>query len=108
MGQTPFQPPNVGGWQKGTRWLSATTTIDRYSLGQYLINAYNTQNRATFTPLPPSGDLAAWRAFLGLGPISPVTQQQVQSYLASPGTSDERTKQNSVLLLLAASPDWQV
>ena len=108
MGQTPFQPPNVGGWQTGTRWFTATTTNARYSEGQYLITAYNTQNRQQFTPLPPSNDLAAWRAFLGLDQISPVTQQQIAAYFASPGTSDERTKQNSMLLLLAASPDWQV
>lgn len=108
MGQTPFQPPNVGGWQEGTRWFTATTTNGRYSAGRYLLNAYNTQNRATFSPMPPSNDLAAWRAFLGLDTISPVTQQQVNAYFASPGTSDERTKQDSMLLLLAASPDWQV
>jgi uncharacterized protein (DUF1800 family) len=109
MGQTPFQPPNVAGWPEGKAWLTSGTTIGRYSLGQYTINAYNSQSRANTNPMPAStADLAVWRAYVGLGAFGGVTQQQVQSYLSNPGTSDERTKQNGILFLLAASPDWQV
>jgi len=108
MGQVPFQPPNVGGWPKGERWLSSTTTLGRYGLGQFLTQASGTQNSTVVTPLPASGDLAAWTSFVGLGSLAPLTSQQVQAYLASPGTSDERTKQNSVLFLLTSSPQWQV
>jgi uncharacterized protein (DUF1800 family) len=108
MGQVPFQPPNVGGWPKGTQWLSAVTNLARYGLGQYMVNAWVNQNKQKTNPLPASSDIAGWTAFLGLGTLSPVTQSRLTAYLASPGTSDEPTKQNSVLLLLAASPDWQV
>jgi uncharacterized protein (DUF1800 family) len=107
-GQVPFQPPNVGGWPKGTQWLSAITTQARYDLGQYMLTPYGSQNRKTTNPLPASTDTAGWTSFLGLGSLSPLTQSRLSSYLASPGTSDEATKQTSVLLLLSSSPDWQV
>jgi uncharacterized protein (DUF1800 family) len=108
MGQVPFQPPNVGGWPKGEQWLSAITTQARYDLAQYMINQYNTQGRATENPMPASTDIAGWTSFMGLGHLSTVTRAQLDAYLASPGTTDERTKQNSVLMLLVSSPDWQV
>ena len=108
MGQVPFDPPNVGGWQKGTRWLSSTTTVARYSLAQYLLTAYGNQNRATFTPLPASADTAGWLAFLGLDSIGANTQAQIAAYQASPGTTAEATKQNGMLFLLSSSPEWQV
>jgi uncharacterized protein (DUF1800 family) len=108
LGQVPFEPPNVGGWPKGTQWLSAITTRSRYDLAQYMIQAYNNQSRANTNPLPASTDIAGWTSFLGLGSLSTLTRSRLTSYLASPGTSDEKTKQNSMLLLLSASPDWQV
>lgn len=108
MGQVPLQPPNVGGWPKGKQWLSAITTQGRYDLGQYMISAYNNQNRKNTNPLPASGDVAGWTSFLGLGSLSAVTAAQVSAYLANPGTTAEATKQNSMLLLLTGSPDWQV
>jgi uncharacterized protein (DUF1800 family) len=108
MGQVPFQPPNVGGWPKGTEWLSTISTRARYDAGQYLLNAYTKQSKQNTHPLPASGDLTAWTAHMGLGHLSTVTRNQLNAYLASPGTSTEVTKQQSVLLLLAASPDWQV
>lgn len=108
MGQLHFEPPNVGGWPRGRRWLSSTTTLGRYSAAHYLTLAYDQQNGPTLHPLPASGDLAAWTAFAGLGSLAPLTLQTLQAYLASPATSTERTKQNSVLLLLLSSPQWQV
>jgi uncharacterized protein (DUF1800 family) len=108
MGQVPFQPPNVGGWPKGIAWLSDITTRARYDLAQYMLAAWTAQSKQNLYPLPASTDTAGWLQFLGLGHLSTTTQQQLSTYLANSGTSDEKTKQNSVLLLLVASPDWQV
>jgi uncharacterized protein (DUF1800 family) len=108
MGQVPLEPPNVGGWPKGTQWLSAVQNQARYGATQYLINMWTAQNKKNTNPMPASADIAAWTAFTGLGSLSPLTRSTLQAYLAAPGTSDEPTKQNSMLLLLAASPDWQV
>jgi uncharacterized protein (DUF1800 family) len=108
MGQVPFEPPNVGGWPRGTGWLSAITAQARYDLTQYVLTAYGVQNKQKTNPLPASTDIAGWTSFLGLGHLSTVTRSRLDAYLASPGTTAEATKQNSVLFLLTSSPDWQV
>ncbi|MFL5843326.1 MAG: DUF1800 family protein [Solirubrobacteraceae bacterium] len=41
MGQAPFQPPTVAGWEWGTRWLSTDTVRARFTLGNYLLDAEN-------------------------------------------------------------------
>ena len=33
MGQVPFYPPNVAGWDDGTAWLSSNSTLARYRAG---------------------------------------------------------------------------
>jgi pyruvate dehydrogenase complex dehydrogenase (E1) component len=73
-----------------------------------MLAAYDRQNQKALYPLPPSTDIPAWTAFLGLGSLSPLTQSRLNAYLSNPGTSDEATKQNSILFLLVSSPDWQV
>ena len=108
MGQLPFEPPNVGGWPKDHRWLSATTTLGRYALPIQLDLAAKNQNAYAVNPLPPSGDLAAWAQFVGLGELDPLTEQQVRAYLAAPATTKEDVKQVGVLALLTTSPQWQV
>jgi uncharacterized protein (DUF1800 family) len=108
MSQVPFQPPNVGGWPRGTGWLSTLTTQARYDVVKNLGNAWTGQNRKAAFALPASTDIAAWTKHMGLGHLSTLTRSRVDAYLASPGTSDEPTKQNSVLFLLTSSPDWQV
>ena len=110
MAQTPFRPPNVAGWPMGTDWLSAPTMLGRYNLGEHWAQVHASQGATTAATvkLPASTDLTAWIAFMGLGSLSTATRNRVNAYLANPGTSDEPTKQRSVLVLLAASPDWQV
>ena len=111
MAQTPFRPPNVGGWPMGLDWLSAVTVQGRYNLGEMFGRVHASQAlnpSAATTLLPASNDLAAWPAFVGLASLSPLTLQRVQAYLANPQTGDEKTKQRSVLALIVSSPDWQV
>ena len=110
MAMTPFRPPNVAGWPHGLDWLSAPTVVGRYCAGEMMGQVHASQGATTAaaTLLPASGDLAAWTSFMGLGSLSALTTARVQAYLANPGTGDEKTKQRSVLTLLAASPDWQV
>jgi uncharacterized protein (DUF1800 family) len=111
MAQTPFRPPNVAGWPMGAEWFSAVTVQGRYNLGEMFGRMQASQAfnpTAVAAPLPASGDLAAWAAYLGLAGLSPLTTARVQAYLADPQTGDEKLKQRSVLALIVASPDWQV
>lgn len=110
MGQTPFRPPNVAGWPMGTDWFTAPAVQGRYNIGDLMAKVWASQGLTTAaaTLLPASGDVPAWISFMGLGKLTPETQQRINAYLANPGAGDEPTKQRSMLILLAASPDWQV
>ena len=107
-GQTPFVPPNVGGWPHGLGWLSQTTTLGRYDMLKVLWDAYRNQQRQNVALPPPSADVAAWTAYLGLSSLSTSTTLRLREYLASPGTTVELDKQASMFILLGSSPDWQV
>ncbi len=37
MGQIPFAPPNVKGWDGGKAWISTSTLLFRYNFAKYLI-----------------------------------------------------------------------
>ena len=38
MGQCPFRPPSVAGWDWGTRWLSSNSMRVRFDVANYLID----------------------------------------------------------------------
>jgi uncharacterized protein (DUF1800 family) len=38
MGQLPFAPPNVKGWDGGKSWISTSTLLFRYNFANYLLN----------------------------------------------------------------------
>src|SRR5438874_1526023 len=38
MGQIPFAPPSVKGWDGGRAWISTSTLLFRYNFANYLIN----------------------------------------------------------------------
>ncbi len=52
LGQLPFYPPNVKGWDGGTSWINASTIIARANLVSTLIGASSTRYQA--------GDLRNW------------------------------------------------
>jgi hypothetical protein len=37
LGQLPFYPPNVKGWESGTAWINTATLAFRYAFGRQLI-----------------------------------------------------------------------
>jgi uncharacterized protein (DUF1800 family) len=107
-GQTPLVPPNVGGWPSGLNWLSQTTVLGRYDLLYVLVQYFHNGGFHAISPLPASGDLAAWAAYMGLDGFSTGTTLRLQEYLADPGTTDEVQKQIGMFVLVGTSPDWQV
>jgi uncharacterized protein (DUF1800 family) len=107
-GQALFVPPNVGGWPNGVGWLSQSTTLGRYAMFNALILAWKNQHMDQVTKLPPSGDLAYWAWFMGLGTLSTNTTLRLRDYLAHAGTTVEADKQASMFFLVGSSPDWQV
>jgi uncharacterized protein (DUF1800 family) len=107
-GQTLFVPPSVGGWPNGLNWLSQTTTLGRYEILNVMFAAFYGEQRHLVTPPPPSNDIDAWTAYMGLASLTSDTVLRLREYLENPGTTAEIQKQASMFLLLGASPDWQV
>ena len=107
-GQVPFLPPNVGGWPHGSTWLSQVTALGRYDVLLTLVQYLHSQGLQLAVPLPASGDLAGWAAYMGLASFSTNTTLRLQEYLADPQTLDEAQKQQTMFLLVGTSPDWQV
>ncbi len=52
MGQVPFNPPNVKGWDGGKAWISTSTLLTRYNLAGALLGAAPRQ------AAPPDGEMA--------------------------------------------------
>lgn len=39
LGQLPFEPPNVRGWEGGKSWISSSTLVLRYNLAGFLVGS---------------------------------------------------------------------
>src|SRR5256885_3964634 len=87
MGQTLFDPPDVGGWPNNEAWISSNTVIERVN--------FVTGALAQATSLPPSSDAVKHQ-------LDGVVGQQTASTLSS--TTDERTR----WFVALASPEFQL
>ncbi len=50
LGQLPFMPPNVGGWEWGRSWINSTTLILRYNLAGFLLGSREKPIENLFKP----------------------------------------------------------
>jgi uncharacterized protein (DUF1800 family) len=50
LGQLPFAPPNVRGWEGGKSWISSSTLVLRYNLAGYLAGSNDPQARRLAGP----------------------------------------------------------
>ncbi len=57
MGQVPFYPPSVKGWDGGKAWVSTSTLLARYNLAGALLQTKGPR-RPVAAPLPPPPDNA--------------------------------------------------
>jgi hypothetical protein len=108
MGQVPYFPPNVSGWEGGLSWLNTNTALARFAFvarlvghsaiadvpGETASDAVNHAQIAVGTPWLADGTVAA-----------------VRSYATSAGgstASARRERQLVLRTLLLAGPDAQV
>jgi uncharacterized protein (DUF1800 family) len=87
MGQTLFDPPDVGGWPNNEAWISSNTVIERVN--------FVTAALAQATSLPPSSEAVKHQLDGVVGP-------QTVSMLSS--ATDERTR----WFVALASPEFQL
>jgi len=65
MGQYPFHPPSVAGWDWGPAWMSSNSMRQRFTLGNYIVNYARPRVRrggAPATLTPQEAYELAWRA----------------------------------------------
>lgn len=106
MGQSPFQPPNVGGWPFGKNWISPATFLARYDWGILAHQLYSAGILKDALPSP--GDLAAWKSRFGLAALTRNTESALRSYVAARKGAAPEELQMGVLALIVSSPDWMV
>jgi uncharacterized protein (DUF1800 family) len=65
MGQQPFYPPSVAGWDWGPAWMSSNSMRQRFTLGNYVVNYGRARVRRGSAPATLTAQEAyelAWRA----------------------------------------------
>jgi uncharacterized protein (DUF1800 family) len=118
-GQTPFYPPNVGGWE-ASRWLNTGTWLARFNLSARMIDdrrAVKPHDAKKPLSVDPRALTEQALAFWGGPTVSPATRRALVSYAQAAAidaatASWEREQYPALALsglraLVAASPDYQ-
>ncbi|MBL0386394.1 DUF1800 domain-containing protein [Tumebacillus sp. ITR2] len=108
MGQVPFDPPNVSGWQSGPAWLNSAPLFGRFNFVDFLVDKLTDKDFPINTSLAPTTLLNDVLDRLGLSDLSQQTRAELESYLKKSGLSNKETIQHGLLHLLLISPEAQV
>ena len=121
MGQQPFRPPSVAGWEWGTAWLSTNTMKNRFQAITYLFNDDGPLAVADgSTPVDLSPQDAVHRAWSAVGQpwLSDATRdalvQMAQGAFSDLKATDRRRQQRADMRertlrhLLLSGPDAQL
>jgi uncharacterized protein (DUF1800 family) len=108
MGQSLFEPSNVGGWPMGRDWISPVSAMARYDAALALHRAAAKPANNALRPRPAPDDLPGWAARLGLAGFGTTTANAVNAYLRRTDKATIADRQAGVLALLLSSPEWVV
>jgi uncharacterized protein (DUF1800 family) len=85
MGQIPFHPPSVKGWDGGATWLNSQTMLARENFTNYLVTSQMmTKGSNWLMDGPPPSARDATQKLIGTilhGDASPASAAKVQAYL---------------------------
>lgn len=121
LGQIPFAPPNVKGWDGGRAWISSSTLLLRYNIAGYLVGGKNAgmglpggglgTARVDVEKVAPVrataekvSDEVAWRLFQS--PLPPAVRGKFTDYLLEHGTGT--TARRDLLQLMMSTPEFQL
>jgi uncharacterized protein (DUF1800 family) len=114
MGQLPYFPPTVAGWEGGLSWLNTNTALARFGfVGDIIGNAPN-GSPAKVADVPNETPQAAFdRAFGAVGApwMSAGTRAAIQDYAGRApvkASNDRIARQVMLRTLMLAGPDAQV
>jgi uncharacterized protein (DUF1800 family) len=108
MGQTPYFPPNVSGWEGGLSWLNTNTALARFGFISALLA------KATIADaLGETASNAYDRAYAAVGRpwLAPGTQSALRSFAQTTNSataSQRKQRQIALRVLMLAGPDAQV
>jgi uncharacterized protein (DUF1800 family) len=93
MGQVPFHPPSVKGWDGGAQWLNTQTILARENFASEITTAAaQSKNFLNAAPPAPARDEAQSLTHTILqGDASPASVADLESYLDGRGTSADGT-----------------
>ncbi|MGH3830970.1 MAG: DUF1800 domain-containing protein [Pseudonocardiaceae bacterium] len=81
LGQTPFAPPNVGGWPAGTPWLTTAAAMTRLRVARALATVGDI---SPVTDAAPATRVDATAALLGLPTLTDRTRTALGTLTAQP------------------------
>ena len=116
MGQFPFRPPSVAGWEWGTSWLSSNSMRVRFDFANYMLDTRRVGVKDGSTPNSLSPRKAVARAKRAVGDPWTSARDRPRAAAHRPPrrspttTSDERGDmcQRALRHLLISGPDAQV
>lgn len=106
MGQVPWFPPTVAGWEGGLSWLNTNTALARFDFAAALCGAQPIEDIVGET-----AQAAFARAYAAVGSpwLAPGTQQSLTDFAASASFKNNRkARQIALRALMLAGPDGQV
>ena len=114
MGQLPYFPPTVAGWEGGLSWLNTNTALARFGFIGDVIGHAPTGSPAKVVDVPGETPQAAFdRAFGAVGApwMSAGTRAAIQDYAGRApvkSSNDRIARQVMLRTLMLAGPDAQV
>jgi uncharacterized protein (DUF1800 family) len=115
MGQYPFRPPSVAGWDWGTSWLSSNSMRVRFDFANYMIDTprVGVEDGSTPNKLSPKQAVARARRAVGNPWTSAATDRELMRIarrVLADEDFDERGDMCQRVLrhLLISGPDAQV
>ena len=115
MGQTPFFPPTVAGWEGGPAWLNTNTALARFSLANRLLSKQYAklptkapEDVATETPVQAfqRAHQAVGTPWLGKGTISSLRYYAANAKAVT--ANDRIARQRVLRAFMLGGPDAQV
>jgi uncharacterized protein (DUF1800 family) len=116
MGQVPFHPPNVSGWEGGTAWLSTSSIRARFDAATAVLHS-TIEDGSISAKQTPAQALRSALAATGHPRVGARTRRALQAYAVSSvaGRTDDwevehyfPERQRVLRHLLLAGPDAQV
>ena len=104
MGQLPFHPPSVAGWEGGSAWLNTNAMRARFMTANELLRDASIEDAGP----DPGRQLAAARAATGATSVSRASRTTLRELAATLAPDDPVACQRALRHLLLTGPDAQL